>query len=707
MAERNILAHYYQTRFRDQKTGAAYFSVIPCKALPEADNGILKCKGKIKLYAKGMPIEIQGEFDERNIFCVSSDRMPINTQENVISILEYIKKDIPEKVKILIADSCKNDLVDFCKHENNLSVLNRIIEESKCNIDPRMIFRRVNALVNKNGMEEKLLSYGISFDIIMRMIKKDITLEQIHHNPYYIFSKFDVTFRIADVFARKECGIAPYDIKRIKGFIVDALKSLLSNGDTCCTLEKIESYINTRYRDIQGNYFVGKALINTCIIDMKNVCTYRIVDNQAYVYLNHVWDEETSIIHNLLRLQSTKRLYKQEVSADDTQKELGIEYNEEQLQAFRLLKSSGIKILTGPPGSGKTAIVNGLIHNFLANNNGTVRLAATTGMASKVMQMATERESETVHKLLRIQPYQDTARGRDLNDPVDADLIIVDEISMIGLQVFSVLLQAVKNGSILILVGDEDQLLSVDYGNVLHDLISSGCVDICRLKKCIRNSGSIRRNAVCINSGNTDLIYDSDFKIHNLPEDRILNELLAEYSHGTSQIICPTNQGIISKDSINNQIQYYFNSKSAVAARYGKRIFRLNDRIIFKKTNYEKNYINSDSGVILDYTSMGDLLISLPEGELYISKEDYCNIDLAYAITIHKSQGTTFQKMHIVLPLSARNMMTRRLLYTAVTRAKHEVIIYNEGDSINQAICNESEQKRFTLLCRRIMQYKR
>ena len=133
----------------------------------------------------------------------------------------------------------------------------------------------------------------------------------------------------------------------------------------------------------------------------------------------------------------------------------------------------------------------------------------------------------------------------------------------------------------------------------------------------------------------------------------------------------------------------------------------LNDRIIFTKTNYEKNYINSDSGVILDYTSTGDLLISLPEGELYISKEDYCNIDLAYAITIHKSQGTTFQKMHIVLPLSARNMMTRRLLYTAVTRAKDEVIIYNEGDSINQAICNESEQKRFTLLCRRIMQYKR
>lgn len=707
MAERNILAHYYQTRFRDQKTGAAYFSVIPCETLPEADNGILKCKGKIKLYAKGMPIEIQGEFDERNIFCVSSDQMPINTRKNVISILEYIKKDIPEKAKTLIADSCKNDLIDFCRHEKNLSVLNKILEETNCNIDPHMIFRRVNALVNKNGMEEKLLCYGISFDIIMRMIKKDITLGQIRNNPYYIFSKFDVPFRTADVFARKEYGITPYDIKRIKGFIIDALKSMLSNGDTCCTLETIESYINTRYRDIQGNYFVGKALINACIIDMPNICTYRIVDDQVYVYLNHVWEEETSIIHNLLRLQSTKKQYNQKVSAIDTKKELGIDYNEEQLQAFRLLESSGIKILTGPPGSGKTAVENGLIHNFLANNNGTVRLAATTGMASKVMQMATERESETVHKLLRIQPYQDTARGRDLNDPVDADLIIVDEISMIGLQVFSVLLQAVKNGSILILVGDEDQLLSVDYGNVLHDLISSGCVDICRLKKSIRNSGSIRRNAVCINSGNKDLIYDSNFQIHNLPEDRILNELLAEYSLGTSQIICPTNQGIISKDSINNQIQYYFNSNSAVAARYGKRIFRLNDRIIFKKTNYEKNYINSDSGVILDYTSSGELLISLPEGELYISKEDYCNIDLAYAITIHKSQGTTFKKMHIVLPLSARKMMTRRLLYTAVTRAKDEVIIYNEGDSINQAICNESEQKRFTLLCRRIMQYKR
>ena len=500
-----ILGHYCHTFFRNQGTGEAYFRIIPEYTMPETENGLLRCKGKIKLYAKGMPIAVTGSFDG-NTFIVARDAMPVKTKENVIKILDYIVPDLNAVYKETIAEHCGNDLMAFCQKESNFAILCEILKPiSNGDAVAKLIFRRVRSITNKNALEEKLLSYGIPFDKIMRILRKDLTVSDINRNPYLVFSKYDIPFRIADIYARKECVIREYDQIRIKGFVHASLKHSLSNGDTCCTLEQLEEIINRRFHDLQEGVYFGRALINACILDMPNVCGYHVINGTAYIYLNHVWEEETIAIQNLIRLASVKKEYSHEIGINETEAALGIRYNAGQREAFRLIEKSGVKILTGPPGAGKTAVILGLIHNFESNRNGTVHLAATTGMAAKVMRGATERDSETAHKMLRVLPYNDTAKGRDLNDPVDADLVIVDEVSMMGLQLFSVLTQAIKNGSILILVGDEDQLLSVDYGNVLHDLIKSGLIEVCRLTEVMRQSGLILENARKINQGENRL----------------------------------------------------------------------------------------------------------------------------------------------------------------------------------------------------------
>lgn len=692
-----ILGHYCHTFFRNQGTGEAYFRIIPEYTMPETENGLLRCKGKIKLYAKGMPIAVTGSFDG-NTFIVARDAMPVKTKENVIKILDYIVPDLNAVYKETIAEHCGNDLMAFCQKESNFAILCEILKPiSNGDAVAKLIFRRVRSITNKNALEEKLLSYGIPFDKIMRILRKDLTVSDINRNPYLVFSKYDIPFRIADIYARKECVIREYDQIRIKGFVHASLKHSLSNGDTCCTLEQLEEIINRRFHDLQEGVYFGRALINACILDMPNVCGYHVINGTAYIYLNHVWEEETIAIQNLIRLASVKKEYSHEIGINETEAALGIRYNAGQREAFRLIEKSGVKILTGPPGAGKTAVILGLIHNFESNRNGTVHLAATTGMAAKVMRGATERDSETAHKMLRVLPYNDTAKGRDLNDPVDADLVIVDEVSMMGLQLFSVLTQAIKNGSILILVGDEDQLLSVDYGNVLHDLIKSGLIEVCRLTEVMRQSGLILENARKINQGENRLGTDPHFQIKEIVGASYADMLLSDYDTKWSQIICPVKKGTISTASINQLIQEHYNSKSPVVAVYGKHIFRLNDKIIMTKTEYEKGYINGDIGYIIDHTNTGELLVSFPEGNLYLTKDDYCNMELAYAITIHKSQGSEFQKVHIVLPKAAGNMMTKRLLFTAVTRAKETDIIYYEGTSLTDAIKDKAERKRMTL----------
>lgn len=698
-----VIGHFYCYIKQDRRNGISYFAIIPEQKTEGTVNGILKCHGRVKLYSRGMPIVVTGELSNGE-FRVETDTVPSGTRESVFSILGYIDKNLTEKMKQKIADCCGNDLFTFCQEKENLQIFADVIEDTEEKKSrATKLFRKLRSLLNENSLEEKLLSYGVTFETALRMSRRGITMESIQKSPYYVLIKNGVSFPCADVIARSEWKVPVYSMSRLKGLIMATLDLALRSGNTCLTLPQLVVHARRITRGAETGMPDSLALMNACVSELPNYCQYHEVAGKQYIYLNYVWEEESAAVQGIRRLCSSSKIYEQNESIEETETALGIHYNTEQRQAFELLRTGGVKILTGPPGTGKTAVLKGLIRNFANNSKRTFQLAATTGMAAKVMQASTGEECETVHKMLQIVPYHDSAYGRGRNDPLDEDLIIVDEVSMMGLQVFSILIQAVKNGAILLLVGDEDQLQSVEYGNILHDLIESGCVEVCRLKQCIRNNGLIYENGKQINEGRKFLSCGAEFRIKELNRDSFYQDLISEYEPGETQIICPINAGQISVYSLNRRMQEEINGGGEIAALSGSKVFRVGDKIIFHQTDYMKGYINGDVGMILSYNSNGVILVELADGHISVGREDYCNMDLAYAVTVHKSEGSTYRKVVIVLPDEARNMMSRRLLYTAVTRASESVLIYSENEAVNAAIENKRESARQTCLANRIL----
>ena len=708
-----IRAMYLHTMQRNRYDGSAQFQVIPQGNydihIPNNRNR-MDCIGFIQPYQCGMPVLLEGSWDGRQ-FHVTSDQYDIKTRDGIDTMLSWVSNQnlggnltVHQIEKIIAA--CGNDLFRFFADDNCIPVLLDICKKSK-NYEKvvQKLVNQIRQLMCQQTFVAKLQQYAIPYDCIDKMLRKSVTLEEIREDPYIVFSRFDVPISAADAFACQECGLEEYARPRCLGYVYAAIRYLISQGHSCITMQQLMDTVNGRYQKaLNGTYF-GPALINACILDLDQLCSYHTLNGTTYIYLNTIWAEESSALWHIKRLQNCSKKYKTDITVDDTIAETGIHYNAGQRAAFELLRTSGLKILTGPPGSGKTATINGLIHNFEANGNGTVRLAATTGIAARVMRDATNKDAQTANALLKVVPYDDVFLGRNLNDPVDADMIIVDEISMIGIKLFSVLVGAAQSDSIVLLVGDEHQLQSVEYGNVLHDLIDSGEVEVCRLTEIMRQSGTICTNAARVNEGIAQLDQDDTFQIKSVSDSSILQLLSSDYNPSKSQIITPTTKGPMGTFAINRMIQAHINSHSPVVAVYGKHEYRLSDKIIMTKNKYNAGYINGNIGYIRKAYENGDLLIDFDGGSIRITRSDYCNMDLAYAITIHKSQGSEFETVHIILPETGKRMMTRRLLYTAITRAKQRVIIYNQGNSLGNAIADRAETPRLTMLKNRLNNY--
>lgn len=695
-----MLCIYYKTVSRNWETGETTFLVTPKEVCQYTENGLLKCFGKIGIYTKGIPVEITGNYDSnKKLYIVSSDTLTIKTEENTFSILEYITGDLTEIQKNKIATLCNNDLFSFVLRKDAVELLADVFKGSKKAARvAKLIVRSVMKLKEEEDTTKELMSFGVPIDRIEVLNKKELTLDNLDKSPYLLMLKFGVPIDAIELYAAKRLNIQEYSIMRLCGFLYDAMIYSTKLGHTCCTLNYLTKIMNMRFK-YHGSYatIVDTALVNLCVETLSDEVAYREINGTPFIYLHHIYEEETIALTHLRRLKSNVKNYVfPNYTINDVEQKLGITYNKEQREVFKALNTSGIKILTGPPGSGKTATLKGLMEYFTSNGCGVVRLAATTGMAAKVMSNACDKDAETANLMLDVRPFDTTVKGRDLNNPVEADLIIIDEVSMLGLQLFSVLMRAVSNGSILILVGDENQLQSVDYGNVLHDLISSDAVEVYRLTEILRQSGTICDNAQKINKGLHNLVTDNTFIIHkyNDPQD-IINELQKHFVKDKSQILSPIKNGILSTFELNCLFQ---DTTASFAAAYGKKVFRIGDKIIMTKTNYEKGYINGDIGHIIGVNDDESVIVKFDTENLTIERQDMRDMELADAVTIHKSQGSEFDDVHIILPEAAKHMMTRRILYTATTRAKKMVHIYVIGDALKDAINDNAERKRITML---------
>ncbi len=687
---------YYKTLYRNQETGFTKFYIVPNESCENLSNGLLFCEGIIGIYLKNTPICLEGKFSSKS-FKVTDDYIPVDTEENAISFLEYITDELTENQKVKIAEYVHNDLFLLATMSDSYSILKDILKRSKNGEQiAAKIIKKISSLKNKEDMTKKLLKYKIPLDRIELLYRKNITLKKLKESPYMTFIKYGIDIDKAELFAQNNCNIEPYSLERILGFVYDAVNSIVNAGHSCCTIEQLLNNVNFRLMhygvyDMQIEY----SLLNLCLEQLKQYIQCDVFNGKIYVYLNHVWNEEEICIENIKRLQTNKHYFEPKIQISQIEERLGITYNQEQKNAFNAMLSSGIKILTGPPGSGKTATINGLIEYYKLNTNGKIKLAATTGAAAKVMRNACSLSSETVNMMLNVMPYDNGVNGRDLNNPIDAEVIIVDESSMLGLQLFSVLVQAIKSGSILILVGDDAQLQSVEYGNVLGDLINSGCIEVFRLTEIIRQSGTICENAQNINRGYHNLVNDETFKIYKCSNNNEVIKLLAKnLDKKNAQVLCPIKKGDLSTTALNKLMQ---NKNRHLEMAYGNNEYYMYDKVIMTRTNYEKNYINGDIGYVVG-SDDERLIVQFPDKKLILDRQDMYDMDLAWATTIHKSQGSEFTDVHIILPKDAINMMSRRMVYTAVTRAKQRVFIYFMEDTLDVAISNKREAKRMSLL---------
>lgn len=625
----------------------------------------------------------------------------------------------------------------------------RVIEENPeelsqvKGISNRMAMEIADQVAEKKGMRNAMLflgKLGIGMNLAVKIYKEygEKVYEIIENNPYKLADDMEgVGFKIADEIARNS-GMELDSPFRIKSGILYALSAAVSAGHTYYPMDAL---IEEAGRLL--GVFIAKPeeILTDLMIDRKVMV--RDVDGIKAVYLYSVYHTELAIAHRLFALKFEDMPDEKTFDKDlhSIEKEENITLESMQREAVRASAGSGIVVITGGPGTGKTTTINTIIRYF-ERKGMDIMLAAPTGRAAKRMTEATGHEAQTIHRMLELSgilsdEISNASFERNETNPLETDVVIIDEMSMVDIFLMNSLLKAIADGTRLILVGDANQLPSVGPGNVLKDIIASGCFNTVRLAKIFRQeeAGDIVVNAHKINEGELFEIEPSsrDFPfIRRTDANAIINALVTlvkvklpaytDCSPNDVQVLTPTRKGSLGVERLNTVLQQYLNppSNSKVEKEIGSIIFREGDKVMQIKNNYKipwevrgRNGIPIETGMGVFNGDMGivdNINLYLSEMTVRFDEERYVTytfketdeLEHAYAVTVHKSQGSEYPA--VVLPLldGPRMLMNRNILYTAVTRARKCICIVGSEQTFYNMISNENEQKRFSSLDIRI-----
>lgn len=625
----------------------------------------------------------------------------------------------------------------------------RVIEENPeelsqvKGISNRMAMEIADQVAEKKGMRNAMLflgKLGIGMNLAVKIYKEygEKVYEIIENNPYKLADDMEgVGFKIADEIARNS-GMELDSPFRIKSGILYALSAAVSAGHTYYPMDAL---IEEAGRLL--GVFIAKPeeILTDMMIDRKVMV--RDVDGIKAVYLYSVYHTELAIAHRLFALKFEDMPDEKAFDKDlhSIEKEENITLESMQREAVRASAGSGIVVITGGPGTGKTTTINTIIRYF-ERKGMDIMLAAPTGRAAKRMTEATGHEAQTIHRMLELSgilsdEISNASFERNETNPLETDVVIIDEMSMVDIFLMNSLLKAIADGTRLILVGDANQLPSVGPGNVLKDIIASGCFNTVRLAKIFRQeeAGDIVVNAHKINEGELFEIGPSsrDFPfIRRTDANAIINALVTlvkvklpaytDCSPNDVQVLTPTRKGSLGVERLNTVLQQYLNppSNSKVEKEIGSIIFREGDKVMQIKNNYKipwevrgRNGIPIETGMGVFNGDMGivdNINLYLSEMTVRFDEERYVTytfketdeLEHAYAVTVHKSQGSEYPA--VVLPLldGPRMLMNRNILYTAVTRARKCICIVGSEQTFYNMISNENEQKRFSSLDIRI-----
>ena len=673
-----MLCIYYETLCRTQEY--TEFLVQPLEACQYAVDGLVHCRGKVSVYQRKVPLELTGGFDPNGNFIVTKACIPDpEIKEGKSLLLDYLGSSLTCTQKKKLSGRVMDLTVEMLSGAK--------VQQEKAG----SFLKRRKEFMEERKLIHILEACKVEGDSIEHILNRKLSLQMLTRDPYKACLYNDLDIYTADRIAKRVLHIHPYAPIRLIGFVRDAMALANASGDTCTTFHRLLEIVNYRvkkseYKDTVFNL----ALIYYCVREGGYITD--VIDDQIYVYEKRIYEEEKSIAENIHRLQSSRRaLGKPDITKIENQ--CGLNFNQSQRKAFQAIETTGVKIITGPPGTGKTAFIRGI-----TEERKRVRLAATTGRASQVLSRATGKEAVTVHKMLDIRPFGDNITSKDINNPVDADMVVVDEASMMGAGLAARLFDAIKNDTTLILVGDEDQLQSVEYGNVLHDLIQSGKVEVYRLDEVMRYKGTLMENSIRIRQGCYDMIQDQSFQVLEFQNDaQALDALLERKEHG-SHVLTTVRGGLLGTCNLNRLLQ---EKDSTYCMSYGKNDYYAGNPVIMGRTNYDKGYFNGDIGYVKGKSGQG-ILVQFTSRTICLEREDLAVTDLAYAVTVHKSQGDEYDNVHILLPASVPGMLIRRLINTAVTRAKKKVTVYSINGSFMAAVKNGNEKNRLTNVIKRI-----
>ena len=730
--------------FRNEDNGYTVFNLTN-------EDGELTCVGTFPYINEGELLEVSGEYITHSIYGTQLQVLSheIKEPEDLMSIERYLGsgaiKGVGAALAARIVRRFKDDTFRIIEEEPERLAEVKGISERKA----REIAEQVEEKKDMRKAMIYLQKYGITLSLAAKIYEHygNSVYRVMEENPYQIADHVPgVGFKTADEIASR-IGIHSDSDFRIRSGIFYVLLQAVTDGHIYLPqeelLQKTMLLLEVQIKDIE-------RFLQDLSIEKKIIVKQYVTENEygeqrevrVYPAQYYYMELNTARMLHDLNIKYEVADVTMEHRLCQIEKNAELELDDMQRMAVKAAITNGVLVLTGGPGTGKTTTINAMIH-FFESEGMDILLAAPTGRAAKRMSEATGCEAKTIHRLLELayMPEDDSRMqyGRNEENPLEADVIIIDEMSMVDLPIMHTLLKAISVGTRLILVGDKDQLPSVGAGSVLKDLIQSECFAVVKLVKIFRQAeqSDIVVNAHKINRGERVLLDNKSRDFFFLKRDdanviisvvlTLIQKKLPKYVDADMldiQVLTPMKKGLLGVERLNTILQQYLNPPDVkkIEKEHGNRKFRVGDKVMQMKNNYQLEWeiatkygLVIDSGVGVFNGDIGRVIdINLHTEKMKVEFEEKKvveypfelleELELAYAITIHKSQGSEYPAVVIPLLQGPRQLYHRNLIYTAVTRAKKCVTLVGSDVTFQEMIQNSHEQNRYTSLAERIQE---
>ena len=718
--------------FRNEDNGYTVLNLI-------VKGSELTCVGTFEYVGEGELLELHGSYVEHATYGQQFKMESYETKlpEDSIAMERYLGsgaiKGVGAALASRIVKKFKADTFRIMEEEpERLAEVKGISEKMAMSIGEQV--------EEKRDMRQAMMflqNYGISINLAVKIYQEygPAMYTILQNNPYKLADDIPgVGFKMADEIAQR-VGIFTDSDYRIKAGILYTLLQASGEGHTFLPQEELTAKTSELLgidKDIIEKNYMDLSIERKIIMKQSGEQTQIYSASFYYMEANTATMlRELDIAYDVADAEIEQRIH-------NIEKQTGMQLDEHQVQAVKEAVRNGLLVITGGPGTGKTTTINTIIRYFEMEGM-DIFLAAPTGRAAKRMSETTGFEARTIHRMLELNGGMEGSAGFERNEtnPLETDLVIIDEMSMVDITLMNSLLKAIAPGTRLILVGDINQLPSVGPGSVLKDIIQSEAFNVVMLTKIFRQASTsdIIVNAHKINRGEEVSLDNKSmdfFFLKRYEADIIINvvlqlvkQKLPKFVDATPydiQVLTPMRKGLLGVERLNGILQQYLNppDKSKREKEHGDMVFREGDKVMQTKNNYQLEWeictkfgltvdkgmgiFNGDMGIITEINDFAETMtVEFDEGrKVEYSYKLLDELELAYAITIHKSQGSEYPAVVIPLLSGPSMLMNRNLLYTAVTRARKCVTLVGNDATFNQMIQNTSQQKRYSGLCDRI-----